>query len=178
MAKAESDYTADNFLQWFVKEQLEGLFSVLARAICCAWRNSWRERKTAGSLSARKNDQFEKRTYQTDSMCRRNRHLAFAEPCVVSVALPFGPFRDSAEFVAECVHLKELAVEFGGTRYKKGFEPGLLTEKRGFRTARWNLLLLAAPSQVPDSQAAPLQVDREIDALCEALITSEGRLDP
>jgi hypothetical protein len=77
MAKAESDYTADNFLQWFVKEQLEGLFSVLARAICCAWRNSWRERKKTGSLSVRKNDQFEKRMHQTDSMCRRNWHLAF-----------------------------------------------------------------------------------------------------
>ena len=24
MAKAESDYTTDNFLQWFIKEQLEG----------------------------------------------------------------------------------------------------------------------------------------------------------
>src|SRR5580693_4777994 len=65
MAKAESDYTADNFLQWFIKEQLEGsprwdsccgLFSVPARAICCAWRNIWHERRTAGSLSAKKND--------------------------------------------------------------------------------------------------------------------------
>ena len=26
------------------------------RAICCAWRNIWHERRTAGSLSARKND--------------------------------------------------------------------------------------------------------------------------
>jgi hypothetical protein len=33
-----------------------GLFSVPARAICCAWRNIWHERRTAGSLSARKND--------------------------------------------------------------------------------------------------------------------------
>src|SRR5580704_3500172 len=33
-----------------------GLFSVLARAICCVWRNIWHERRTAGSLSARKND--------------------------------------------------------------------------------------------------------------------------
>jgi hypothetical protein len=31
-----------------------GLFSVPARAICCAWRNIWHERRTAGSLSARK----------------------------------------------------------------------------------------------------------------------------
>jgi hypothetical protein len=29
---------------------------VPARAICCAWRNIWHERRTAGSLSARKND--------------------------------------------------------------------------------------------------------------------------
>src|SRR6516165_11698943 len=65
MAKAESDYTADNFLQWFIKERWRrsprwdsccGLFSVPARAICCAWRNIWHERRTAGSLSARKND--------------------------------------------------------------------------------------------------------------------------
>ena len=48
MARAESDYTADNFLQWFVKEQLEGvawdsccgLFSVLARAICWTIQSS------------------------------------------------------------------------------------------------------------------------------------------
>jgi hypothetical protein len=33
-----------------------GLFSVPARAICCAWRNIWHERRTAGLLSARKND--------------------------------------------------------------------------------------------------------------------------
>jgi hypothetical protein len=26
------------------------------RAICCAWRNIWHERRRAGSLSARKND--------------------------------------------------------------------------------------------------------------------------
>ena len=28
MAKAESDYTTDNFLQWFVKEQLEEVSSM------------------------------------------------------------------------------------------------------------------------------------------------------
>ncbi len=28
MAKAESDYTTDNFLQWFVKEQLEEVASM------------------------------------------------------------------------------------------------------------------------------------------------------
>ena len=66
MAKAESDYTADNFLQWFIKEQLEevasmghsccALFSAPARPIGCAWKNIWHERRTAGSLSARKND--------------------------------------------------------------------------------------------------------------------------
>jgi hypothetical protein len=48
----------------------------------------------------------------------------------------------------------------------------------GFRTARWNLLLLAAQRQAPDSQAAPLKVDEEIHALCEALTASEGRSDP
>src|SRR6516225_7794073 len=53
------------------------LFSVLARAICCAWRNSWPERKTAGSLSVRKNDQFRKRMHHTDSIWRRNWHLVF-----------------------------------------------------------------------------------------------------
>jgi len=44
----------------------------------------------------------------------------------------------------------------------------------GFRTARWNLVLLATQSQALDSQAAPLRVDEEIHALCEALIASEG----
>jgi hypothetical protein len=48
----------------------------------------------------------------------------------------------------------------------------------GFRTVRWNLVLLAAQSQAPDSQSAPLQVDEEIHALCEALIPLEGRSDP
>ena len=48
----------------------------------------------------------------------------------------------------------------------------------GFGTARWNLLLLAAQSQAPDSQAAPPQADEEIHAVCEALIAPEGRLDP
>ena len=48
----------------------------------------------------------------------------------------------------------------------------------GFRTARWNLVLLAAKNQAPDSQAAALQVEEEIHALCEALIASEGRLGP
>jgi ferritin len=28
LAKAESDYTSDNFLQWFVKEQLEEVASM------------------------------------------------------------------------------------------------------------------------------------------------------
>ena len=28
MAKAESDYTADNFLQWFIEEQLEEVASM------------------------------------------------------------------------------------------------------------------------------------------------------
>jgi hypothetical protein len=40
------------------------------------------------------------------------------------------------------------------------------------------LVLLATQSQAPDSQAAPLRVDEEIHALCEALIASEGRLGP
>jgi hypothetical protein len=48
----------------------------------------------------------------------------------------------------------------------------------GFRAAWWNLVLLAAKSQAPDSQAAPLQVDEEIHALCEALIASECRVGP
>ena len=57
MAKAESDYTADNFLQWFIKEQLEEVASMgqllrvvqmPARAICSAGRNIWHERGTAG----------------------------------------------------------------------------------------------------------------------------------
>jgi hypothetical protein len=47
-----------------------------------------------------------------------------------------------------------------------------------FRTARWNVVLLATQSQAPDSQAAPLQVDEEIHPLCEALIASEGRVGP
>ena len=48
----------------------------------------------------------------------------------------------------------------------------------GFRTARWNLLLLAVQSQAPDFQVAPAQADEEIHAVCEALIAPEGRLDP
>jgi hypothetical protein len=43
----------------------------------------------------------------------------------------------------------------------------------GFRTARWSLVLLAAQSQTPDFQAAPLQADEEIHARCGALIGSE-----
>ena len=46
----------------------------------------------------------------------------------------------------------------------------------GFRTARRSLVLLAAQSQGPDAQSAPLQVDEEIHALCEAMIASEGQL--
>jgi bacterioferritin (cytochrome b1) len=66
MAKAEPDYTADNFLQWFLRSSWGrsprwdsscGWFSVPARAICFAWRNIWHETGTAGSLSARKSDQ-------------------------------------------------------------------------------------------------------------------------
>jgi len=48
----------------------------------------------------------------------------------------------------------------------------------GFRTARRDLVLLGAQSQAPDSQATQLKVDDKIHALCEALIASEGRLDP
>jgi hypothetical protein len=40
----------------------------------------------------------------------------------------------------------------------------------GFRTARWSLVLPGPQSQAPDSQAAPLQADEAIHALCEALI--------
>ena len=38
--------------------------------------------------------------------------------------------------------------------------------------------LLAAQSQAPESQAAPLQFGEDIHARCEALIGSEGRLGP
>ena len=48
----------------------------------------------------------------------------------------------------------------------------------GFRTAGRNLLLLAAQSQTPDTQAAALQVDEEIHARCEALIASKAQADP
>jgi hypothetical protein len=48
----------------------------------------------------------------------------------------------------------------------------------GFRSARRNLVLLAAQSQAPDSQATPLRVDEKIHALCEALVASEGGLGP
>jgi len=40
----------------------------------------------------------------------------------------------------------------------------------GFRAARRNLVFLAAQSQAPQ-----LQANKEIHALCEALIPSEGR---
>jgi hypothetical protein len=48
----------------------------------------------------------------------------------------------------------------------------------GFRTARWNLLLLAVQNQAPDPQVAPPEAGEEIHALCEALIAPEGRSDP
>jgi len=48
----------------------------------------------------------------------------------------------------------------------------------GFRTVRSKLVFLAAQSQAPDSQATQLQADKEIHALCEALIAWEGRSDP
>jgi hypothetical protein len=40
------------------------------------------------------------------------------------------------------------------------------------------LQLLAAQSQAPDFQVAPLQADEEIHVLYEALIASEERSDP
>jgi hypothetical protein len=46
-----------------------------------------------------------------------------------------------------------------------------------FWTVQWNWPLLEDQSETPDSQAAPLHVHEEIPALCEALITSEARLD-
>ena len=65
MAKAESDYTADNFLQWFIKEQLEEVASMgqLLRVVQRAGEGNLlrveeylvRE-KDRGALSARKND--------------------------------------------------------------------------------------------------------------------------
>jgi len=57
MAKAESDYTTDNFLQWFVREQLEEVasmqqllrvVSVLARPTCCEWKNILTREKGRG----------------------------------------------------------------------------------------------------------------------------------
>ena len=55
----------------------------------------------------------------------------------------------------------------------------LPTERAGgFRTARWDFVLLAAQSQAPDSKATEPQFDEEIHARCEALIASEGRLGP
>ena len=73
MAKAESDYTADNFLQWFIREQLEEVASMgqLLRIVQRAGEGNllrvediWHERRTAGSLSARKNDRPKlRRTY-------------------------------------------------------------------------------------------------------------------
>ena len=50
----------------------------------------------------------------------------------------------------------------------------LPTERAGgFRTAQWNLVFLAAQSQAPDSQATQLKADKEIHALCEALIAGK-----
>jgi len=49
---------------------------------------------------------------------------------------------------------------------------------RRFRTARRNLVFLAAQSREPGPQAALLQADEEIQARREALIASEGRSDP
>src|SRR5260370_37474268 len=65
MAKAESDYTADNFLQWFIKEQLEEVASMgqLLRVVQRAGEGNLlrveeylAREKDSGSLSARKND--------------------------------------------------------------------------------------------------------------------------
>src|SRR5262249_45449352 len=65
MAKAESDYTADNFLQWFVKEQLEEVASMgqLLRVVQRAGEGNLlrveeylARGKDRGALLARKND--------------------------------------------------------------------------------------------------------------------------
>jgi bacterioferritin B len=85
MAKAESDYTADNFLQWFIKEQLEEVASMgqLLRVVQRAGEGNLlrveeflRERKTAVLLSVRKNDQFKEGMHQT----RRSRHRHETDP--------------------------------------------------------------------------------------------------
>jgi hypothetical protein len=56
---------------------------------------------------------------------------------------------------------------------------GLATEGAGgFRAARWNMVLLEAEGQAPDSQATQLQADEEIRARYQTLIASEGRPDP
>jgi ferritin len=61
MAKAESDYTTDNFLQWFIKEQLEEVASMgqLLRVVQRAGEGNLlrveeylaRERDSGGDLS-------------------------------------------------------------------------------------------------------------------------------
>jgi hypothetical protein len=62
-------------------------------------------------------------------------------------------------------------------RLQLNLDHSLTTGRAGrFRTTRRNLVLLAAQSQAPDSQAAALQADEEIHALCEASIECEGRL--
>ena len=56
-----------------------GLFSVPARVICCAWRNFWRERKTAGSLPVRKNDASPSKLLTSGLPCARGlTQLSFA----------------------------------------------------------------------------------------------------
>jgi hypothetical protein len=50
--------------------------------------------------------------------------------------------------------------------------------KGGCQKRPWNLSLLPAQSQAPESQAVPLQTDEEIHARCEALLGSEGRSGP
>jgi hypothetical protein len=43
-------------------------------------------------------------------------------------------------------------------------------------TTRWTIVMRAAQSQAQGGQSALAEIDEEIHALCDALVTSEGKL--
>jgi ferritin len=50
MGKAESDYTADNFLQWFIKEKLEDKLRLDRPELAQEWDKIKRRERQAGRL--------------------------------------------------------------------------------------------------------------------------------
>jgi CheY-like chemotaxis protein len=71
-----------------------------------------------------------------------------------------------------------LSVDHGRSKVKLDLQPA---RKRRWQVPHRSMVRgidCATQSQAPDTQSAPLQVDEEIHALCEALIASEGGVGP